>query len=62
MCLRMEQAFEILLEEVKLDTDVLEETFRFPTRIKCWSSFEHTVAFTNREYNLAVLCYNCGSL
>ena len=43
----MEKAFEILLEEMKLDTDVLEETFRFITRIKYWSSFEHTVAFAN---------------
>ena len=49
MCLHMEQAFKILLEEMKLDTDVLEETFHFITRIKYWSSFEHTVAFANRE-------------
>ena len=60
--LHMEQAFEILLEEMKGDTDVLEETFRFITRIKYWSSFEHTVAFANHEYNHAVLCYSCGSL
>ena len=27
VCLHLEQAFETLLEEIKLDTDVLEETF-----------------------------------
>ena len=27
VCLHMEQAFETLLEEMKLDTDFLEETF-----------------------------------
>ena len=58
----MEQAFEILLEEMKLYTDVLEETFRFITRIKYWSSFKHTVTFANHEYSHAVLCCSCGSL
>ena len=28
VCLHLEQAFETLLEEMKLDTDLLEETFR----------------------------------
>ena len=50
VCLHMEQAFKILPEEMKL-----EETFHFITRIKYWSSFEHTVAFANREYNHAML-------
>ena len=29
--LHLEQAFETLLEEMKLDTDVLDETFAFTT-------------------------------
>ena len=60
MCLHMEQAFEILFEEMKLDTDVLEETFHIITQIKYWSSIKHAIAFVNREYNHAVLCYSCG--
>ena len=29
VCLHLEQVFETVLEEMKLDTDVLEETFAF---------------------------------
>ena len=29
VCLHMEQAFETLVEEMKVNTDVLEETFAF---------------------------------
>ena len=36
------QAFETLLEEVKLDTDILDETFTL--QLEYWSFLECTVA------------------
>ena len=47
MCLHMEQAFEILLEEMKLDTDVLEETFCFITQIGLLSSILSLLRIVN---------------
>ena len=44
VCLRLEQAFETLLEEMNLDTDVLEKHSLY--NLNC-SSFEHTVACAN---------------
>ena len=44
VCLHLEQAFETLLEEMNLDTDVLEKHSLY--NLNC-SSFEHTVACAN---------------
>ena len=44
VCLHLDQAFETLLEELKFDTDVLEETFALQLEL---SFFEHTVACAN---------------
>ena len=43
VCLHLEQAFETLLEEMNLDTDVLEKHSLY--NLNC-SSFKHTVANT----------------
>ena len=40
-CLDFEQAFETLLEEMKLDTDILDETFTL--QLEYWSFSECTV-------------------
>ena len=44
VCLHLEQAFETLLEEMNLDTDVLEKHSLY--NLNC-SSFKHTVACAN---------------
>ena len=44
VCLHLEQAFETLLEEMSLDTDVLEKHSLY--NLNC-SSFDHTVACVN---------------
>ena len=56
-CLHLEQAFETLLEEMKLDTDVLDETFALQLELVLFQA--HSCL---REYNHAVLCYSCMSL
>ena len=45
VCLHLEQAFETVLEKMKLDTDVLEETFTYNLN---WPCFEHSVACANK--------------
>ena len=52
----MEQAFEILLEEMKLDTDVLEETFRFTTRIKINVGLLLSILLLSRIANITLPC------
>ena len=51
----MDQAFETLLEEMKLDTEKKKHSFN-NSNLSC---FEHTVTCANCEYtcNHAVLCY-----
>ena len=44
VCLHLEQAFETLLEEMNLDTDVLEKHSLYNLH---YSSFDHTVACVN---------------
>ena len=44
VCLHLEQAFETLLEEIKLDTDILEKHSFYNLN---WSCFKHTVACSN---------------
>ena len=48
-CLHLEQAFETLLGEMKLDTDVLDETFALQLY---WSYSKHTVVCAN----ITILC------
>ena len=44
VCLHLEQAFQTLLEEMNLDTDVLEKHSLY--NLNC-SSFDHTVVCVN---------------
>ena len=52
-----EQAFETLLEEITLDTDVLDETFSLQLELVFFLAYSCL-----HEYNHAVLCYSCISL
>ena len=45
-CLHLEQAFETVLEEMKLDTDVLEETLALSLELVLCRAL--TVAYTNK--------------
>ena len=56
-CLHLEQAFETLLEEMKLDTDVLDETFALQLELVFFQAYSRL-----RKYNHAVLCYSYMSL
>ena len=56
-CLHLEQAFWTLLEEMKLDTDILDETFALQLELVFFQAYSRL-----REYNHAVLCYSCMSL
>ena len=49
-CLHLEQAFETLLEEMKLDTDVLDETFSLQLELVFFQAYSRL-----RKYNHAVL-------
>ena len=51
-CLLLEQAFETLLEEMKLDTDVLDDRNIILLHNLNWSFCEHTVACVN----MTMLC------
>ena len=42
VCLHLEQAFETLLEEMKLDTDVLEETFTLQLELVFFRAYSVT--------------------
>ena len=50
-CLDLEQAFETLLEEMKLSTDVLDQTFTLQLEFVFFQAYSCL-----REYNHAVLC------
>ena len=52
-CLHLEQAYETLLEEMKLDKDVLDETFVLQLELVFFRVYSCL-----REYNHAVLCYS----
>ena len=58
-CLHLEQASETLLEEMTLDTDVLDETFSLQLELVFFLACAYSCL---REYNHAVLCYSCISL
>ena len=56
-CLHLEQALETLLEEMKLDTNVLDETFALQLELVFFRAYSYL-----RKYNHAVLCHSCVSL
>ena len=54
VCLNMEQAFEILIEEIKLDTDFLCRNIRFTTQISLVSSIQSLARIAGLCYSLEI--------
>ena len=54
VCLNMEQAFEILIEEIKLDTDFLCRNIRFTTQISHVSSIQSLAQIAGLCYSLEI--------